>query len=87
MGPGPSFLLLAFRHAGSVLAPRFKMYGKKDVASSSAAGPNKKNSSRVVYTEKPVDKLNVGQFCERFYISKVCPFSLWTERPYPPRNL
>ena len=68
MGPGPSFLLLAFCHAGSVSAPRFKMHAKKDVASSNAAEPKGKNASGVVYAEKPVDKLNMGQFCECFCI-------------------
>ena len=64
MGPGLSFLLLAFCHAGFVSAPCFKMPAKKDVASSSAAEPRGKNESGVVYAEKPVDKLNMGQFCE-----------------------
>ena len=60
MGSGPYFLLLASRHAGSVSAPRFKMPAKKDIAPSSAAGQSGKNESGSVYTEKPVDKLNVG---------------------------
>ena len=68
MGPGPSILLLAFRHAGSVSAPYFKMPAKKDVAPSSVAGQSGKNAFGSVYTEKPVDKLNVRQFCERFCI-------------------
>ena len=68
VGSARCFLLLAFCHASCVSAPRFKMPVKKDVASSSAAGQSGKNASGVVYTEKPVDKLNVGQFCERFCI-------------------
>ena len=68
MGLGLCFLLLASRHAGSVSAPRFKMSEKKDVASSSATGKSGKNASKAVYAEKPVDKLNVRQFCERFCI-------------------
>ena len=43
---------------------------KKDIALSSAVGPSEKNASRVVYAEKPIDKLKVGQFCERFCIPK-----------------
>ena len=66
---GLSFLLLAFRYASSVSAPRFNMPAKKDVASSSVAGPSGKNASGLVYMEKPVDKLNMRQFCERFCIS------------------
>ena len=60
VGSARCFLLLAFCHASCVSAPRFKMPVKKDVASSSAAGQSGKNASGVVYTEKPVDKLNVG---------------------------
>ena len=48
--------------------PLLKMPAKKDVASSSAARQSYKDASRVVYAEKSVDKLNVRQFCERFYI-------------------
>ena len=44
------------------------MPAKKDVAPSSAAGQSGKNAFGSVYTEKPVDKLNVGQFCECFCI-------------------
>ena len=68
VGSGPCFLLLASRHAGSFSAPRFKMPAKKDVASSSAAGQNDKDASGVVCAEKSIDKHNVRQFCERFFI-------------------
>ena len=68
VGSGLSFLLLAFHHAGSVSAPCFIMLAKKDVASSSAVGLSGKNASRQTYSEKPTNKLNVRQFCERFCI-------------------
>ena len=44
------------------------MHVKKDVASSSVAGPSGKNTSRLIYMEKPIDKLNARQFCECFCI-------------------
>ena len=59
---------MAFRHAGFVSALRFNMPAKKDVASSSVAGFSENNASGQTYTEKPIDKLNVRQFCERFCI-------------------
>ena len=68
MGLDLSFLLLAFRHAGFVSAPRFNMPTKNDVASSSVARLSENNTSEQTYTEKPIDKLNVRQFCERFCI-------------------
>ena len=68
VGPGLCFLLLAYYHVGSVLAPLLKMSAKKDVASSSAVGQSDKDASGVVYAKKSVDKLNVRQFCERFCI-------------------
>lgn len=68
MGPGLSFLLLAFRHAGIISAPHFNMPAKNDVASSSAAGVSGKNTSGQTYLEKPTDKLNLRKFCEHFYI-------------------
>ena len=42
---------------------------KKDVASSSAAGPSGKSVSGQTYSGKPTDKLNEREFCERFCIS------------------
>ena len=68
MGPGLSFLLLAFRHAGFVSTPHFNMPAKKNVASSNATGLSGKNASGQTYSEKPTDKLNERQFCERFCI-------------------
>ena len=44
------------------------MPAKKDVASSSAAGLSGKNAFGQTHSEKPIDKLNERQFCERFCI-------------------
>ncbi|KAL6314791.1 hypothetical protein AAG906_027140 [Vitis piasezkii] len=52
---------------GSVSAPLSKMSANKDAASSSA-GQSGKDASGEVPAEKSVDKLNVREFCERFYI-------------------
>ena len=68
MGPSPCFLLLASCHVGFVSVPLLKMPAKKDVVSSSATGQSGKDASGVVYAERSIDKLNVRQFYERFYI-------------------
>ena len=44
------------------------MPAKKDVASSSAAGPSGKSVSGQIYSEKPTNKLNKREFYERFCI-------------------
>ncbi|RVW40697.1 hypothetical protein CK203_101626 [Vitis vinifera] len=43
---------------GFVSAPRSTMPAKKDVASSSAAGPSGKGGSRLPYSGKPIEVLN-----------------------------
>ncbi|RVW59279.1 hypothetical protein CK203_113065 [Vitis vinifera] len=53
---------------GSVSTPLSKMSANKDTTSSSAAGQSGKDASEEVYAEKSVDKLNVREFYERFYI-------------------
>ena len=54
------FLLLAFLHANSISAPTLKMSTNKETTSSSSSGD--------ANAEKSLDKLNVREFRERFYI-------------------
>ena len=68
MGSGTSVLTVGISPSDFVSAPRFNMPAKKDVASSSAAGPSGKSVSGQTYLEKPTDKLNEREFCERFCI-------------------
>ena len=68
MGSGACFLLLDFCYAGSVSALVSRMSANKEVTSSSSSGQNEKDASRDVHAEKSVDKLNVREFRERFYI-------------------
>ena len=57
-----------FCYAGSVSALVSRMSANKEVTSSSSSGQNEKDASRDVHAEKSVDKLNVREFRERFYI-------------------
>ena len=68
MGPGACFLLLDFCHVGSVSALVSRMSANKEATSSSSSGQSGKVASRDVHAEKSVDKLNVREFRERFYI-------------------
>ncbi|RVW70354.1 hypothetical protein CK203_048717 [Vitis vinifera] len=54
--------------AGSVSALVSRMSANKEATSSSSSGQNEKDASRDVHAEKSVDKLNVREFRERFYI-------------------
>ncbi|RVW43852.1 hypothetical protein CK203_074049 [Vitis vinifera] len=77
---------------GFVSAPRSTMPTKKDVASSSAAGPSGKSVSGQSYSRKPTDKLNKREFrpfClhhqegEKRHLQHVCPYPVSSTSDQP----